>query len=181
MMMIIAIVIVPVYYDEIDDNNAGDGDNDGGSDGDKGAYYNDDHDCDNELMVEIMTLMVITIMSIIVIIIVIVIIMVVVILIIMTVKGYDGNYYDGDGVGADNYTDDDGDGIFHGSDDSDYDVFKYCGYNDGGKIKAGCAKWYLTSTATASWLFLLVAWISAVLPISSVTSMEALLVSNTLP
>ena len=44
-----------------------------------------------------------------------------------------------------------------------------------------CLKCYLISTAIASRLFLLVAWISAVLPMSSAASMEALLFSNTLP
>jgi len=42
-------------------------------------------------------------------------------------------------------------------------------------------KCYLMSTAMASKWFLLVAWMSAVLPISSAASMEALLFSNTLP
>ena len=125
-------------------------------------------------MMKIITLMVITIMALIVIMIRMMMIMAVVILMMMMImmaKCYDWNCYDGDGVGADNYTDDGDDGIIHGSDDSDYDVLKYCGYNDSGEDKAGCAKWYLMRTATASWLFLLVAWISAVLPLSSATSM----------
>ena len=124
-------------------------------------------------MMKIMTLMVITIMALIVIMIRMMMIMAVVILMmmIMMAKCYDCNFYDDDGVGAGNYTDDGDDGIIHGSDDSDYDVLKYCGYNDGGEDNAGCAKCYLMRTATASWLFLLVAWISAVLPLSSATSM----------
>ena len=48
--MMIVVIIMPVCYDETDDNNAGDGCNVGGSDDDDVEYNYEDRDCDNEFM-----------------------------------------------------------------------------------------------------------------------------------